>query len=172
MLLSPASAVPGGAGFTLTVFGENFTSNSVVLWNGAVRATTYVSSTQLTASILAADIANEGTDLVTVANLSPALTTVAQPFTVISTTPLATISGAVISAAADGSGNHVLSLTGSNFLSDSAMNWSGASLATGYVSPWKLSATITAAQYTSLATTPATLTVVNPAGTSAGFQLQ
>ena len=172
MLLSPASAVPGGAGFTLTVFGENFTSNSVVLWNGAARATTYVSSTQLTASILTADIANEGTDQVTVANLSPPYTTVAQPFTVISTTPVATISGAVISAAADGSGNHVLSLTGSNFISSSSVNWTGLSLLTTYISPWELTATITAAQYTFLATTPATVTVVNPAGTSAGFQLQ
>ena len=41
------------------------------MWNGAVRKTTYVSGTQLTAAIGAADIAKEKTNLVTVAN--PAL---------------------------------------------------------------------------------------------------
>jgi hypothetical protein len=45
--LSSNSAAPGGAGFTLTVNGANFAASSVVLFNGAVRATSYVSSTEL-----------------------------------------------------------------------------------------------------------------------------
>ena len=69
--MSPISADPGGASFTLTVTGTNFWSDSVVQWNGSVRPTTYVSNTQLTASISALDLATEGTAQVTVFN--PAL---------------------------------------------------------------------------------------------------
>jgi len=68
--LSPSSAVVAGKGFTLTVKGTGFLPGSVVQWNGATRATTYVSSTQLTAAIPASDIAKAGTVFVTVAHPS------------------------------------------------------------------------------------------------------
>lgn len=170
VLLSPGSATAGGAGFTLTVFGPNFTSNSVVLWNGAVRTTTYVSSTEVTAVVLASDIATEGTNLITVANLAPnAGTSSAMPFVVMNATPVATISAASVLDAANGSGTYVVALTGTDFVSSSTVQWNGASLTTTYVSPRQVSAVITASDFTSL---PATVTVVNPAGTSAGFELQ
>jgi uncharacterized repeat protein (TIGR03803 family) len=77
------SATAGGGSFTLIVNGANFASKAVVLWNGAVRTTVPVSSTELQATILAADIAAAGTNLVTVANPSPdAATGAAQPFVV------------------------------------------------------------------------------------------
>src|SRR6185437_4015301 len=68
--LSPASGYAGGAAFTLTVNGTGFVSSSVVRWNGSNRPTTFVSATQLQASIAPADIASAGADNVTV--LSPA----------------------------------------------------------------------------------------------------
>src|SRR5206468_4786754 len=58
--LNPASASAQGPGFNLTVLGSSFVSGSVVLWNGGNRATSFVSATQLTAAILAADIASTG----------------------------------------------------------------------------------------------------------------
>lgn len=64
--LSPSSAATGGAAFTLTVNGGNFTSNSVVRWNGADRPTTFVSGGQLRAQIPASDLAAAGTAGVTV----------------------------------------------------------------------------------------------------------
>ena len=66
--LSPASAVPGGPAFTLTVNGTGFSSSSVVYWNGSPRTTTFVGSTQLTAAILTSDVATPGTASVTVSN--------------------------------------------------------------------------------------------------------
>jgi len=66
--LTPDTAAPGGAGFTLTVTGSGFVSESVVNWNGSPLTTTFVSSTQLTASISAADIATPGTASVTVSS--------------------------------------------------------------------------------------------------------
>jgi uncharacterized protein (TIGR03437 family) len=140
-----------------------------VLWNGAVRATTFVNSTQLTAAILSADIATEGTNLVTVANGAPTpATSAAQPFAVVSPSPLATISGASLAVVPDGSGNYVLTLTGTDFVSGSTVQWNGTSLTTNYVSPWQISATVTASE---LSARPATITVNNPAGTSASFTL-
>ncbi len=167
--LSSNSSTPGSAGFMLTVNGANFAATSVVLWNGAVRATSYVSSTQLTAEILPEDIAQEGTNLVTVANLAPNPgTSSALPFAVMSNAPVAAISGGAISVAADGSGNHALTLTGTNFIPSSTVKWSGASLTTTYVSPWQISAVVTASNFT---TQPVTVTVENPAGLSSALEL-
>jgi hypothetical protein len=65
--ISPSSATAGGAAFTLTVNGSGFVTGSVVNWNGSARATTFASSTMVTA-ISAADIAAAGTVSVTVVN--------------------------------------------------------------------------------------------------------
>ena len=65
---SPTSKMVGEAAFTLTVNGANFGTGAVLLFNSAPRATTVVSPTQLTAEILAADLANAGNPLVVVSN--------------------------------------------------------------------------------------------------------
>jgi trimeric autotransporter adhesin len=67
--LAPPSKTAGTGAFTLTVNGTNFVNGtSIVKWNGSNRATTFISSTQLTASILASDITIAGTAAITVAN--------------------------------------------------------------------------------------------------------
>lgn len=67
--LSPSSKVAGTGAFTLTVNGANFVNGtSTVRWNGSNRTTTFVSATQLTAAITAADITSSGTANITVAN--------------------------------------------------------------------------------------------------------
>jgi hypothetical protein len=67
--LVPASAAPGGKGFTLTINGTGFTSTAEVYWNGSLRATTVVSPSQVQTQISAADIAQAGFGWVTVGNL-------------------------------------------------------------------------------------------------------
>ncbi|MFN8588386.1 MAG: T9SS type A sorting domain-containing protein [Candidatus Eisenbacteria bacterium] len=69
--LSPYGRVAGSGGFTLTVNGTNFARCATVRWDGADRATTWVSATQLTAAILAADVAAAGSHAVTVSTPSP-----------------------------------------------------------------------------------------------------
>ena len=69
--LVPTATAPGGPGFTLTVNGVGFVSGAVVYWNGGARLTTFVSSSQLTATIFAADISAPGTASITVRNPSP-----------------------------------------------------------------------------------------------------
>src|SRR5439155_10966034 len=58
--LSPSNATAGAPAFTLTVNGSGFANSSVVRWNGAPRTTTFVSSTQLQASIPASYVAATG----------------------------------------------------------------------------------------------------------------
>jgi len=58
--LTPAVVVAGSTAIILTVNGSGFTSSSTVLWNGASRTTTYVSSTQLTEAVTASDISASG----------------------------------------------------------------------------------------------------------------
>ncbi|HLB36090.1 MAG TPA: Ig-like domain-containing protein [Gemmatimonadales bacterium] len=56
--LAPSSALQDGPAFTLTVTGSGFVPTSLVQWNGSNRTTTFVSATQLRATILAADLAS------------------------------------------------------------------------------------------------------------------
>ena len=69
--LNPVVTKAGAPAFTLTVTGTGFVSGAVVQWNGTNRTTAWVSATQLTASIGAADVASVGTASVTVVNPSP-----------------------------------------------------------------------------------------------------
>ncbi len=64
--LLPDSAAPGGPAFTLIVNGTGFVRGSVVKWNGKNRATTFINRSQLSAAILASDIAKPHTAFVTV----------------------------------------------------------------------------------------------------------
>jgi IPT/TIG domain len=66
--LTPAAVAPGGAGFTLTVHGTGFVSGATVNWNGTPLATTFSSSSQLMATVPAANIATAITASVTVVN--------------------------------------------------------------------------------------------------------
>src|ERR1043166_1421528 len=79
--LTPSTATAGAPAFTLTADGASFVSGATVLWNGATRATTFVSSSRLTAAIPAGDVAAAGSASVTVRN-PDGQTSGAQTFTI------------------------------------------------------------------------------------------
>jgi hypothetical protein len=58
--LSPAAVVPGGPSFTLTLNGTGFTANSVVSVNGSFPTVKFISSTQLSVTVTAAQITAPG----------------------------------------------------------------------------------------------------------------
>lgn len=70
--ISPVSHSAGGGSFTLTVMGSSYVPGSIVRWNGANRATTWISSSELRAVILSSDLATAGTAAVAVFNPPPA----------------------------------------------------------------------------------------------------
>ncbi len=69
--LSPFSVKQNSAAFTLGVNGTGFVNGATVNWNGSPRATTFVNSTRLNASILASDLTASGTASITVSNPAP-----------------------------------------------------------------------------------------------------
>jgi hypothetical protein len=66
--LSPVSIAPGSDAFTLTVNGTGFTKSAYVSWDRSKRTTTFISSSQLQASIKATDVASAKTGWITVTN--------------------------------------------------------------------------------------------------------
>lgn len=69
--LSPNSVQAGSAGFTMTVNGSGFVSSSTIQWNGVALATTFNSSSSLTATVPASDVSATGTASVTVSSAAP-----------------------------------------------------------------------------------------------------
>jgi uncharacterized protein (TIGR03437 family) len=102
--ISPNMATAGGAAFTLTVNGANFTNVSKVRWNGNDLATTVVSATQLTAQVTAAEIASAGTAQIAVFIPPPCGgTSNSIPFTI--NPPLPTAYEADVAPRPNGDGN-------------------------------------------------------------------
>ena len=82
--LDPAQARAGDVAFTLALHGSGFGRDAIVRWNGADRPTHFVSHTDLTAELTAADIAAASEALVTVFNPTPGGGTAnALPFTIV-----------------------------------------------------------------------------------------
>lgn len=67
--ISPTSCAAGAATFTLTVNGTNFTSAGVVRWNATALTTTFVSSTQLTATVTGSLVAAATAACITVSDV-------------------------------------------------------------------------------------------------------
>ncbi|MFH1150288.1 MAG: hypothetical protein V1748_07425 [Actinomycetota bacterium] len=158
--MNPTSKTAGDPGFTLTVDGTNFIPVSVVRWEGADRATTYVSDLQLTATIPASDITTAGTFDVTVFNPAPGGgESNAQMFTV--NNPLPTTTGMDPTSKTAGDPGFTLTVDGTNFVAASTVRWDGADRATAYVSDTQLTATIPASDIATAGTFD--VTVFNPA---------
>ncbi len=68
--VSPASVVAGGPGFTVTVTGTNFAQGDTVEWDFTALASTYISPTQMTATV--------PSQLISVSNAPTAATLVVQ----------------------------------------------------------------------------------------------
>jgi hypothetical protein len=176
--ISPATATAGASAFTLTANGSNFISSSVIQWKGTNLTTTYVSPTQLTATVPGTDIATTGSAAVTVFNPTPGGGTSAADTFKITTggtnNPVPTLTTISPASATAGAASFTLTTTGTNYITASSVQWNGASLATTYVSATKLTATVPA---TDVATAgSATVTVFNPApgggtSTSATFTI-
>ncbi|CAN5484457.1 hypothetical protein BH10ACI4_BH10ACI4_09170 [soil metagenome] len=140
--LSPATATAGSAAVTLTVNGTGFIAGATVAWAGSARTTTYVSPTQLTASIPASDLASAGSVNVDVAQTGVRSTN-QLAFAVVAAVPsLATLSPTTIRA---GSAGFDLTVTGTGFTSGASITFNGVAEPTTFVSSVQLRATIASA---------------------------
>jgi hypothetical protein len=157
--LSPASATAGGAGFTITAAGNGFVSGAKILWNGNALPTIFVSSTQLTATVPASNIASAGTVQIVVqipgSSVSATSSSYASGTTELSNVVLFTISASpppppTITqlsppSIAAGSAAFTLTVTGTNFVSGpnaSVIYWNGMQMATMVTSTTQATTTI------------------------------
>jgi hypothetical protein len=165
----PATPACSPTGFTLTVAGSNFDTTSVVNWNGSPRATTFSTSSQLTALILPQDAAFTGPANVAVSNATGSSNTVV--FTM--TTPATSLPSPVIVSLSQTSATHAtptftLGVVGSSFVPCSVVKWNGNVKATTYVGPTQLTATIPAADIFSAGTANVTVSTPTPGGGASG----
>jgi len=158
--LSPPSAVAGGPQFTLTVNGTNFVAGAVVAWNSNSRATTFVSSTQLSATILASDIATAGFASVFVDNNNGKGSNNQQRLFEIDNRQPA-ISSLAPSSVQAGAAPLTLTVNGSGFVTGAGVQWNGSSRLTSVASGTQLTAAILASDVANQGS--AQITVVNPA---------
>lgn len=100
--IAPSNAVAGAAAITLALYGSNFVNVygqvPTVQWNGTTLSSTWVSATQMTATIPASALASVGSAKVTVTNISSGGgTSAAQVFTIVAapapTTWVRTVAG-------------------------------------------------------------------------------
>ena len=142
--LSPSSGLAGSSAFTLTVNGGGFVGSSTVAWNGSARTTTYVSATQLSASILASDVVASGTDQVTVVTPPPGGgTSNAASFTVTAPAPTPTLAALSPCGVIAGSGSFTLTLDGSGFQSGATVTFNGSPLGSAsFISSTQLTVTV------------------------------
>jgi hypothetical protein len=170
--LAPTSATAGSAALMLTVNGTNFVPGSAVRWNGTDRTTTFVSATQLTATIPATDIATAGTAQVTVFNTAPGGGTAnAQTFTINAVTnPVPTTTSLAPTSAAAGSPAFTLTVNGTNFVNGSAVRWNGTDRTTTFVSATQLTAAIPATDIATAGTAQVTVFNAAPGGGTANAQ--
>jgi hypothetical protein len=166
--ISTTSVLVGSAGFTLTATGTNFSQFSTIQWAGWTLKTDYVSATSLKATLPADLFATAGPRAVTVLNPAPGGGTSAT-ITFNVNNPVPTLTSISPTSAVHGSAALTLTVTGSNFNTQSKVLWNGSFLLTTYVSATSLKATVSATQLLTAGT--ATVTVNNPApggGTTAG----
>ena len=125
---------------TLTVNGSGFVSGAIVQWNGSALVTTYLSTTQLTASVPASLIASPSTAIVTVLNggaLSNNMVFLVGP-------PNPVITSLSPSAVTAGSAGFTLTVNGTGFLSGASVRIGSVLLATTFVNSTQLTALVPA----------------------------
>ena len=96
--IAPSSTTVGTSSVSLVLFGSNFENGATVQWNGTALSSSWVSASEMTATIPASDIVSIGSAKVTVSNPSPGGgTSAAQIFTIVAapaaTTWVRTVAG-------------------------------------------------------------------------------
>ena len=161
--LSPAT-VQAGVAFTLTVNGSGFDASSVVIFNGNAVPTTFVSATQLTASISASAIAQPDPYAVVVAPSLAGASSALSNQLILSVYALPSITGLTPSSVVAGSPGLTLTVMGTNFPQGAVVLFGGTALPTTWQDINQLTATVTSAQVLNAGAIPVTVATSSAAG--------
>lgn len=120
--LQPAVATAGTPGFALLVNGRNFAPDSTVFVDDRPATTRYVSATQLSADVVAGDIASPRTLEITVRNSNGATSAIFNLPVILIVPEIVTIDPVSVPA---GDPGFSLTVTGNNFSSTALINLNG-----------------------------------------------
>jgi hypothetical protein len=140
----PSTVIAGSADFTLVVLGTGYVAGSIVKLNGVALPTTYGSSTELSATVAAAQVAAAGVLNIAVTNPN-GTTSAAQTLTVAVGPSITSIDPVSVTA---GSTAFTLVVHGTGFISGSVVELNGTQLATTFVSDSQLDAHVPRSGYT------------------------
>lgn len=162
---SPASANASDKAFTLTVNGNNFTVNDVVTWNGSVRATTFMSSTQVSAQINATDVTTSGSASIAVNSSGLLIASPSVNFPIEGpNNPAPSLNSLSPSSTSAGGEDLQILVKGSGFAPSSVVELDNAPLATSFLSASQLIAVIPAADTAAKGTSQVAVTTPSPGG--------
>ena len=141
--LTPASTTAGAGAAQITITGSNFVPSTVAYINGAARATTFVSTTQLVTALTTADLASAGTLSIAAVTPSPgggssgavALAVNNPAPGAVTVTPNVVATGTTTETP--------ITVTGANFMPSSVVQINGTARATTYISSTQLLSTLT-----------------------------
>jgi hypothetical protein len=158
----PNSAKSGDPSFTLTVTGTGFLNGAVVFLNSTPETTTFVNSTQLTATIPTSDIPLPATVPVNVQNAQPACCfSNSLNFTInLGVYPVPGLSGIIPSSAVAGGVGFTLTALGNNFAPGAVLEFNGIAMQTTVSNTQIISSSISASAIANAGT--AQVTIFNP----------
>jgi thermitase len=120
--LSVTSVVAGSGVLDLTVSGAHIQPGAVLLWNGAPRQATVIDSTQIAATLAAADLAQPGAVSIAVQNPDGGVSSPPLPFTIIAPAPK--VSG-VAPATGSAAGGDTVTINGAHFQAGLTVTFGG-----------------------------------------------
>jgi hypothetical protein len=164
--LSPSSTIIGSNALNLTINGSNFSSGSKVYWNGSERTTTFISTSTLSAAIMASDLSAAGKTAVAVRNFTPTTNAASNSieFTINYPNP-ALISLYPMDVAA-GSGPITLIIYGNNFVAASSVQWSSLTHISTFINTARIAVALTTADLMNSRVMAVSVTNPSPGGGS------
>jgi hypothetical protein len=121
--VNPASALVGSSGTLRHVSGSGFLPSTVIAWNGTALAATFVSATELKATLPAADLTGSSASQITAQNPAPGGgPSAAATFSVNSPAPVIT---AIFPRIVPPGAAATITIAGTGFESNSAVQWNG-----------------------------------------------
>ena len=172
--VSPASEVTGASSPVLTVTGTGFVPTTVIDVNGTTRTTTFISSTQVSVALTAADLSAAASLSLTAVNPTPGGgTSTAAAVAVVASNPAPSITSVNPATELVGASSPVIAVTGTGFNASTVVDVNGSARTTTFSSATQVNVTLTAADVA--ATGSLSLAAVNPApggGTSAAVHVE
>ena len=170
--ITPATVPAGASALTLTVTGTGFQSGTTLQIGGAAVQATYVSPTELTATVPASVLTSGAYLSVVAANGSATSPSGTSSIRLEVDNPSPTVTGLSPMSVATGAPAAMVSVTGTGFIPGTTMQVNGSARTTTYISSTQVSVAMTSADFASPGSV--SLAAVNPApggGTSAAASL-